>query len=112
MNASAVPHHGRKTAAAPTLPTGLGHPESSVLSFWQSSVLETGGSLSNPSITSTFQAGKRQTGEGAEGHVGEPHSFHEESKHLPRCPEKVRLPPCGDMILLYLLDSLAISFCV
>ena len=26
--------------------------------------------------------------------------------------EKVRLPPCGDMILLYLLDSLAISFCV
>ena len=36
---------------------------------------------------STFQAGKRQTGEEAEGHVGEPHSFCEESKHLPRCPD-------------------------
>lgn len=62
-------------AAAPTFPGDPGHPKSSVLLCWQTGVLGTRGTLSNPSVTSTFQAGTRQMGEGTKDYGNEADPF-------------------------------------
>lgn len=80
-------------AAEPTFPGGLGHPESSVLLCWETGVLGTNGTLSNPSVTSTLQAGTRQTGEGTKDCGNESDPFYEENTHSPRTAEGDSPPP-------------------